>query len=738
MDNLSYRKFAPFGVLALILAVVFCLVFDTGCFRKKEQQPNRSGVRDSGGTSEQVFNQSINSFYHLENHFGPDALTQILGRLNRWLAGQSQVSTWQESPFFVEQEKAILALSDNFEQFAAAIERISGGNQNSETPDKVPPALTPGDVQQAVDLGKTLLEQLAAFRSELGIRAFLDYEQRVREVTDALTPVANTAKTRNLSEAEIRGFFQGQFQQIGGNTLQIVGYFRDQSEILKHFAETFRGSTLDFRRLDGDYLKQAFWCKSISQWAGGSRQDEIERAKNLFDWTVRNIMLQSSGRNAQNEIVLAPPQLPWESLLFGTGTVSDWAWVFVELLRQQRIDACLLVADMQDALGQVAPSPWGVGVLVDGKMYVFLVRYGLPLVEESEIRLEPGKGLLFDHVVTYDQLLEKPEILAAILGDDYTVDQVKDLLQKQTKLMIPTDPIANSQRMLILEKALTGNHKAVLFANYEETKKRFEQALPGQTISRWQYPFEANFQATQMRGLSDMRMELFKLAVDANHPYPLWKGRILYLTGRRIGQDAATSELQQACVSDQVLSGLRDRQTVAMFEPVKQMYAKIQEVELALQSASDADKVVLQERLAKMRQDFEQMEAGLVENIQGLQVQAIMFSIAVGSANYWLGQAALEEALETNNVSDRKDSLKAASDYVTKRIINNPKAQQWQHGAQYHLARVNEAQGNYAEAVKYYSTPTQEPDRIGRLYRAKQLQRLAPETAVLETVLCWK
>ena len=716
MKNSQNWNWLSVFVLACLVPLAAMMV---GCPKQGPKVPIRSGSKNQGGgTNEQIFLQSINSLNHLENHFGQESVAQILRRLDVWIADQSSDVSWQEDVFFAEQEKSLTALSESLRQFADLLEKIGAVDAENASPP------TSEDVQKSVAAAKDILERLSAGHTSLGVRHFLEYQQSVREVESVvLTPVAEVAKTRNLSSEDIRRFFQTQFQQLGGNVSQLADYFRNTADVINRFAETFRGSTLNFRRLDGDYFKQVFWCRNISHWASGNRQEEIERAKELFDWTVRNTMMQTAIRT-QNETLLSPPQPVWETLLFGKGNDADWSYLFTELLRQHRIDACVFVANIQNSQGQVVPSPWGVGVLVDGKVHVFLVRYGLPLVAEGEIRLEPDKGLVFGNVVTFDQLLAEPALLIAYLGENYPVEQVQTLLD-QTTVMVPVDPITHSHRMVILEKALTGVNKAVLSGNSQEVIARFEQAIPGKTVQRWNYPFEAAFQSCLTRDLQDMKMELFKLTASNEHPNPLWKGRILYLSGQRTGQNAATSELQHACVSDSELAAMMDRQAVAMNEPLVQLQTQIKELETALPEASAADKPLLQAKLDELLQIRNQYTEGVSMNLEGLQLQSLVFGVAVGTANYWIGQIHFEEALSATNANSRKDSLRAAYDYVEKRVLKNFKAQQWRHGAEYHLGRVCEARGDYDEAIRHYSEQSQEPDSVGRLFRARQLKRLA-------------
>jgi hypothetical protein len=312
------------------------------------------------------------------------------------------------------------------------------------------------------------------------------------------------------------------------------------------------------------------------------------------------------------------------------------------------------------------------------------------------------------------------------LGENFSVDQVKTLLA-QTTFAIPADPIAQSQRMFILEKTLTGAAKTVLFTSYSELKQRFENAMPGVTVTRWNYPFEAYFQSCLTRNTPDMRMEMFRLAANPEYPYPLWKGRILYLSGQRTGQGAAAVELQHATTSEQERNTLMDKSATAMSQPLTQLELQIRETETALQGASDADKPELHAKLQELIQMRTEIASGMGMNFQGLQLQSAMFEIVGCTANYWLGQVHFEEALLATNAGNRKSSLNAAYDYVNKRIIGNykPHLQQWRLGANYHLGRVCEMQGKYDEAIRFYSIATPEPDRIGRLFRTRQLQRLA-------------
>ena len=95
---------------------------------------------------------------------------------------------------------------------------------------------------------------------------------------------------------------------------------------------------MEFSPFDGFALQEAAWLRDVSLSARGDVVDDLDRARNLFDWTVRNIQLEP---DRPDRI----PQLPRETLLFGRGTASERAWVFILLLRQLDIDAAVLAID---------------------------------------------------------------------------------------------------------------------------------------------------------------------------------------------------------------------------------------------------------------------------------------------------------------------------------------------------------------------------------------------------------
>ena len=102
---------------------------------------------------------------------------------------------------------------------------------------------------------------------------------------------------------------------------------------------------LQFPRSDGVALQEAIWLRNVSGWARGTELDDLVQASRLFDWTVRNIQLETVRDPEANQRL---GQMPWETLFLGRGMAVERAWVFMLLARQQGLDVVLLGFDDQD------------------------------------------------------------------------------------------------------------------------------------------------------------------------------------------------------------------------------------------------------------------------------------------------------------------------------------------------------------------------------------------------------
>ena len=93
---------------------------------------------------------------------------------------------------------------------------------------------------------------------------------------------------------------------------------------------------------------------------------DLERATRLFFYVTRNIVLRS-----EEDSTL--PLAPFGVAMFGEGNARDRAWLFINLLRDLRIDAVVLQA-------KESPKNVLVGGLLGGEVYLYDPELGLPVL----------------------------------------------------------------------------------------------------------------------------------------------------------------------------------------------------------------------------------------------------------------------------------------------------------------------------------------------------------------------
>jgi tetratricopeptide (TPR) repeat protein len=429
--------------------------------------------------------------------------------------------------------------------------------------------------------------------------------------------------------------------------------------------------TLELSRFDGFALQEAIWLRDASSWARGDALDDLERAESLFDWTVRNIQVEAKGEDWT-------PQVPWETLLLGRGTIEDRAWLFVAMARQQGIEAGMLALpplaenkgeaanaesskEKSEATGEKAdggssamPRVWCIGVLAEGQVYLFDPMLGLPI---------PGPDGL--HRDAAGQLAIRPATLAQVAADDgllrrLDVDDAHKYWVTASDLQhvavcLEASPTYVSQRMQLLESHLAGAQKMVL--TYSPTAQAAKwKAANVSDVQLWHWPFETLVARSHMSPKAVEARVVRLLPFYADRATPLLKGRILHLKGKLIGADGAIKFYQEARPSNQDLA-----------------------------------------------------EASVHPMLKQLQM------FAKQNASYWAGLVAYQRA-----------NYATAIDYFKTRTLEAAPNGTWTDGAQYNLARTYEASGETDWAVLQYQSSGEAVGGLGGLLRAKWLKEVAP------------
>lgn len=301
---------------------------------------------------------------------------------------------------------------------------------------------------------------------------------------------------------------------------------------------------------DGNSLQEAVWFRDLAAWARGDEVGDVQRAKRLFDWTIRNIQLAASPPSTADSSSRML-QKPWETLLLGQGTAADRGWVFVLLARNQGLDAVVI----SPAGGQ---QPRLLGVLSRKELYLFDPILGLPV---------PGPdGLKLDELGNLDI---QPATLSQVVADDSLLrlldinEKVRYPLEAATLdkavVQLVASPTCLSQRMKLVESRLAGEDKLALSADPTGQAARLKQCDHVAEVQFWSLPFAAALQESQLGSVRDdwKRAWLMPYVIGVDERPNLLKGRSLHLRGKLEGDAGATHFYQLARPSNSGLAATR-------------------------------------------------------------------------------------------------------------------------------------------------------------------------------------
>jgi len=447
-------------------------------------------------------------------------------------------------------------------------------------------------------------------------------------------------------------------------------------------------AAMSFPLRDGPELRQTVWLRSVAAAVTNQATDDLDRAIRLFDWTVRNIQLESP-----ESLSSAAAHLPWQTIVLGRGQANERAWVFALLARQQGLDVAMLArqaakADEPDAMGLAA-------LAVDNRLYLFDPQLGLPVPGPQ------GKG-----VATLDEAAGDDALLRRL---DLDADHPYPLTSSdfdQVVAMVEASPSYLSQRMWILESRLTGEQRPVLAMDAGDLARRLRACDHVCDVRVWPFPYQRLREAVRRKRVDDdaaplviaadpllVELEPFVLPFmmkrkknEKPTPVPaLWRGRVLHLLGRFTGDEGANFYYQLSRPPEIDL----EQQAVKAFETAKALVkAGPEGRERAEQLASAADRSIELIRRAKQH------------------------------ASYWLGVAALERAEREH----RRELYDTAIDYFVERTLAATPDGPWTHGAYYNLARTYEALGQTDKACETYRQDESTPQHHGNVLRARWLE----------------
>ncbi len=444
---------------------------------------------------------------------------------------------------------------------------------------------------------------------------------------------------------------------------------------------------LEFVRYDGFALREVVWLRDVSDWARGNELDDVDRAKRLFDWTVRNIQLEGDPADPGGESAGWIPQVPWETLYFGRGTAMERAWVFVLLARQQGLDAAVLA--LGESPSETPPTPWVVAILSQGELYLFDPALGLPIPAPDGIKLG-GDGQLDIHPATLAQVVGDDALLRRLDVDPSRPYPVNSGNLKRIVALVEASPTYLACRMGLIQSRLAGQQRMVLSAAPTAEVERLKACAHVTDAQLWTLPYETLLRRSRL-GPERIRQRLIALLPFYAVPSaPLRKGRMLYLGGKFTGPQGATAEFQKARPSNQ-----------GLLQAERQLAAVHYDMTLPL-----IEKLPAEQRQRAQQQARQQAA-------ERARLETAFLVRAKQNASYWLGLIASERA-----------NYPSAIDYFFQRTLIASLGGPWTHGAKYNLARAYEASNEREKAVELYRSDTTSPAYHGNLLRARWLQSI--------------
>ncbi|MDR0390626.1 MAG: hypothetical protein LBH59_01875 [Planctomycetaceae bacterium] len=642
-------------IIVTIITVSFLSLFFCGCGHDGGSvvvSPSGGGTSNDPTRQAEDFLREIEFLNSLEGSpclpetQGAEKIIQSGDRLNTWIKRKRVDETWKSEPEFLKVESITQKCVTNTETLVKLLHILQDkkpANENDNPPIKVSDTLV-AECKEIVRCLSEIEVILSELDKEFGLsdlREWLLMVSRLRERFNAIESITN------INANAIRAFAKSLEQ----DTEQLLGF----AAHFNNFATSLKTEDLFIQTSDIYYLIQSIWLRNISNWARGDKQDVLERVKNLFDWTVCNIAVRD--QNLVNNITL-PLQLPWQSILLGNATNLDRAWVFIELLRQQRIDAVMLAIDDDSNVGELLF--WGVGVLVNGEIYVFVPNYGIPLPAKDGLQFADDGTLTCNNIATFTQVLNDDSLLRRLDLSESNKFPVTSEKLKKSKMFLVASPETVSMRMKVLEADLSGDSSMILYTNLNEQRRMLSEmkSISDVKVAIWNHPIHAKFDQLYKYPIIGSYLEIFRSInpLAKQHNFSLWTGRILYFKGDITGQGGAMTHYQDARISDREIMELRSNPEVRK------------------------NKALLQ-----------------------------VLQLTTNQAVFWIGTA----SFEINSNANAKDTMKE----LMQNSINI-----WQLSELYILGRIAEREKNYKDAINYYEQITKKTKQPSFAIRAKLIQ----------------
>ena len=265
---------------------------------------------------------------------------------------------------------------------------------------------------------------------------------------------------------------------MGGETFETVEPVDAAytSRLDERLVERIRSPRFAIR--DVTHIRDSQWYARIGKTVVAGAQTDLQRVGRLFYYVTRNIVLRSD-----DETKL--PLAPFGIAMLGEGNARDRAWLFVNLLRQLRIDAAVIqVAD---------PSPGLlVGVLLDGEIYLYDPALGFPIPGAEA----PATAAVIDRPATWAEVTKDDSLLEGLATSDGSPYPFTAETLAGANVSLVGASSYWAPRMRRLQLALTGDKDLLLWDPLESSEivpkgvlaRLASGGFDKKAITIWDYP----------------------------------------------------------------------------------------------------------------------------------------------------------------------------------------------------------------------------------------------------------
>lgn len=422
------------------------------------------------------------------------------------------------------------------------------------------------------------------------------------------------------------------------------------------------------------------WLEKQSQSLPAEQFAQLEGAFKLFDWSVRNVVLEGDPKDVEKladdprkplqDNGIGYTYMPWQTALYGQGDFVERGRVFTSLAQQRQLQTCWIAL-------RLATSPsaqlWTVGVWIGDDCYLFDTELGLPILDPETLTPTTLAQVQKDERIV--RRLDVPGLF------DYPVNPGDT---KQVEFLLELEPSAVSNRMAVLQASLTGEDRLQLTTEIVSLHDKLKRLYPATPISIWQTPLLAQLYAKDVRVRLQMNSP-FTAQYMIQHAVwfmdtPSATARLKHLAGEfettLESRSAAQIYVEECRMPDELIDRLRDDPEVA-----KQLGI----IRTPAESSEE-----FQMRLFQMQ---------------------IVFKQAKIDANFLLGQMCFDLGKYGEVIS-----------YMDKRTLGNRLAEKWHAAARYTMARAYQQQGNIEAAVKALNADGS-PMEAGNRLRVRYLSK---------------